>query len=122
MSTTDPENAMKPIPVQIVEVRKAPSHRPGLANTFNPSVNTAPQMILPFSTRRVRAVISLVGVGVVYFGTSQSQVQQGVGTIGAGTPVQSPAVFELQSTCEWWIFNGSGTALVGVLSEVEADE
>lgn len=123
------EREEKPIKVQIVEERRAPIHVVGIPRTYTPltlatlqAAGAIPESILPFSMRRSRALISIVGTGVVVFGTNPADIMNGAGTRAAGAYVQGPALFELNGTNEWYIALASGAATtVSVVSENEMD-
>lgn len=110
----------EPIPVKVISER-APSKIVGAPQTF--ALSAVPVPILPESQRRVRAVVSIVGTGVVAFGNNQNTMANAVtGSSAAGAFVQGPASFELQSTNVWWasLVSGANTT-VSVIPEVEAD-
>lgn len=110
----------KPIPVTIVEERRAPAQINGIPTTLDPA-NNGVQPLLPTATRRRRAVVSVTGNGTVAFGTSASDLENAAASSRNLFLVAAPAVFELESTNPWWIGNVTGTALVSVIGETETD-
>jgi len=114
-----------PLKVQIVEEKRAPQHIVGIPTSYVPVAatrDTPPECILQYSERRKRAVISVVGTGVVAFGTNPNNMITGIGTRAGGAQVQGPVTFELQSTNDWYISLVSGAnTTVNVIAETEVD-
>lgn len=119
--TAQQNGEVKPIPVQIVKEARQPTTIVGAPRTFN--LTSAPIDILPESRRRVRAVVSVVGTGVVAFGNNSGTMASAVATsMGIGALVQGPANFELQSTNVWYAMLVSGAnTTVSVIPETEVD-
>ena len=114
-----------PLKVQIVETKRAAQHIVGAPASYVPVVatrDTPPECILQYSERRKRAVISVVGTGVVAFGTNPNNMINGVGSRAGGAQVQGPVTFELQSTNDWYVSLVSGAnTTVNVIAETEVD-
>ncbi len=112
---------VKPIPVQIVKELRQPTTIVGTPKTF--ILTGVPIDILPESRRRIRAVVSIVGTGIVAFGNNLGTMTSAVtGSMAVGALVQGPATFELQSTNVWYAMLASGAnTSVSVIPETEID-
>jgi hypothetical protein len=127
MSTANKTEAAKPIPVQIVPVEPAQVEIRTTAVTFNTSA--APQNILGISTKRVNAVINIIGVNPgtnsCYLCTSYADAQSLVLAQAAGSGQTAGSIlingtFELRGTGEFFIVSPQGTCQVGIIAEYEA--
>jgi hypothetical protein len=121
MSTLTPEDAAKPIAVQIIEVEKAQKERRSIPMTYTPPIAgvAPPVCILPLSNKRIHAIISVTGVGVANLCTSQAQASQVTTTYNAGAVI-GPGSFELVGTGEFWLITAASGVLVSVVAEYDS--
>jgi hypothetical protein len=123
MVTHDAVDAEKPIKVVVVnDVQSAPVERRSTLVTFVP--NTTPVCILPYSNKRIHAVISVVPIatgntGQAFLTKDQSGALNVSSTYNAGAMV-GPGSFDVVGTGEWWLVsNGVTDYTVSVIAEYE---
>jgi hypothetical protein len=119
----DDESYSKPIDVRIVnDVQTAPIERRTNMATFVPSAT--PTCILPYSNKRIHAIINVVATGTgntgfAFFTKDQADALQVSATYNAGSII-GPGQFEVVGTGEFWLVaSGATNFTVGVISEYE---